>query len=486
MSDPQETFTRRVKKKLQVLETFIKRDLWVDQPQDKRKRKLYHLARMGVLLWEGVKRNDVFLLSAALTYKVTFALMPLLAVMLAFFKGFGALTGQEDRLKEFLLNFMAPDIGTQLATYISTTLENISATAIGIVGFGVLLYTNYSLLHTIEQAFNKVWGIRTDRSFLRRFTAYWTLLTVSPVVIAASLAMTTFVQNHALYVWLTEMIPLFGRFMLIITPVVFAWLALTTFYMFMPNTRVRLGPAFIGAIVAGTSWEIMKSVYVWYNTSVATGSFYGSLATIPVFLLWIYLSWIIVLFGAEVAFAAQHAGRYRREVEAIRVSPAIRDRIALVVCVETVKFFEAGEPAPTDEALAERINAPVRVVHEISYQLVEKGILRRVYPRDGMDPGLMPGRDPGTLTARDVLAAIRNYGDPCALPGGEQADKVYRLIDRAEEEATEALGRTTLKELAAKNEQDGENQESRIENREEGNAGEHQEKGEGSLPSPGS
>ena len=141
--------------------------------------------------------------------------------------------------------------------------------------------------------------------------------------------------------------------------------------------------------------------------------------------------------------------------------------------MEAVKSFESGDPPPTDEALAERINAPVRVVHELSYQLVTQGILRQVYPKDGMDPGLMPARDPGVLTARDVLGAIRNYGDPCALPAGEEANQIYRLMDRAEEEATQVLAKSTLKELARKN---GKN--------EEGKEPSTEERGPGASPPP--
>jgi hypothetical protein len=126
----------------------------------------------------------------------------------------------------------------------------------------------------------------------------------------------------------------------------------------------------------------------------------------------------------------------------------VRDRIALLLAVEVAKAFESGDSAPTDEVIAGRIGAPVRVVHELSYQLVSTGILRQVYPRQGLDPGLMPARDLSTLTARDVLAAIRNFGDPCALPASPEAQAAARLVDQVEQEATGTLNRTTIKALA--------------------------------------
>jgi membrane protein len=220
----------------------------------------------------------------------------------------------------------------------------------------------------------------------------------------------------------------------------------------MPNTRVRFGAALAGALVAGTLWQAMTSLYAWYNAHVVTTyAFYGSLGAVPVFLLWVYLSWIIVLFGAEVAFAAQHVGTYKREIEQVRISAADRDRLALLLTLEAVKPFQAGQPPPTAEEVARRVNSPVRVVHEVLYLLAAKGILREVASADRKDPGYLPARDPGVLTAHDVLLAVRTHGDPFTLPEGPQAAAVCRLVDEAERQAVGALARATLRELAAQN-----------------------------------
>jgi DNA-binding IscR family transcriptional regulator len=193
----------------------------------------------------------------------------------------------------------------------------------------------------------------------------------------------------------------------------------------------------------------MKTVYFWYNTHVVTNyKFYGSLGTIPVFLLWIYLSWIIVLFGAEVAFAAQHVNTYRREIEQTRLSAADRDRLALVVSIEVVRPFTAGARPPTGEEVALRLSSPVRIVNEILYELSSQGILRAVTLPDMKDAGYLPAKDPASTTARDVVAAVRNYGDQGALPPGERAEAVYRLLDQAEAVAMGPLQAVTLRDLA--------------------------------------
>jgi len=442
--------SERLKKRLEGLETFIKRDLWIHKPESRGRKALYKFLRMTILTVEGFVRSEVFLLSAALTFQVTFALVPLLVVMLAVFKGVGGLSNVGKNVQEFLVRYITPQQGGELVGAINDFITNINAAAIGVVGFALLLYTSLSLLHTIEKAFNKIWGVKNSRPLMRRFTVYWTLLTVSPILLGASLAMSTFVTSHGAFRWLTTHVPFFGTVTLILAPFVVAWVMFTGFYAFIPNTRVHFRAALVGALVSGTAWEAMKTVYFWYNKMIVTNyTFYGSLGTIPIFLLWIYLSWIVVLFGAEVAFAVQHVGTYKREVEQVRLSASDRERLALLLCVRPVRAFETGAAPPTAEEIAAQFDAPVRVVHEILYQLAAKGVLREVVVGHQKDPGYMPARDPEVLTARDVLAAIRTYGDVSSLPDGQEAAAVYRLVDQAEEQATAALARVTLKELSA-------------------------------------
>lgn len=439
----------RLYRRWKDVEMFFQRDIWLHRPESRIRRFAYHVLRMGVLTVEGSVRSDVFLLAAALTYQVIFALVPLLAVVLSMFKGFGGLSGVSTKAKDYLLRYIAPEFGDKVTSTIDGFIGNINAAAIGVVGFLALIYTALSLMQTVEKTFNRIWGIKSHRPLLRRFMVYWTILTVSPILLVASVAMTTFVQSNSLYNWLTHNVPYFGAASLTLAPFVFAWVLFTGIYLFMPNTRVQLRAAFIGALVAGTCWEGMKSLYVWYNTKVITAyTFYGSLGSVPVFLLWIYLSWIIVLFGAEVAFAAQHVETYKREVEAVKISHADRERLSLAIAVQTVRPFEEGKPPPTAEAIAGLMSAPVRVVHDILYELAAKGILREVGIGGRKDPGYLPARNPALLTARDVLHAVRSYGDAYALPDGEASRAAYRLVDEAETRATEALSLVSLRELA--------------------------------------
>jgi membrane protein len=438
----------KLRRAIVALRSFLRRDLWLHQPKHRPRRTLYHLLRMGVLTIEGAIRSEVFLLSAALTYKVAFALVPFVAVVLALYKGFGGFEKLFADLKQNVLPYLAPQ-GQEFVDGINAFVGRIDAAALGGIGFLLLLYTSLSLMHTTEDAFNRIWGIKSARTIMRRFTVYWTLLTISPIVLVVSLALSTFVQNHALYLWLTQHVPVFGKLAMSAFSFAFAWGLFTTAYVVLPSTRVRVGAALAGALVAGTAWELLKSGYIWYNSHIVPAyQFYGSMGAIPVFLLWIYLSWVVALFGAEVAFAAQHVGTYRREVQVVRISPAERERLALVVCVRVARPFTEGGPPPTAEGIAAALDAPVRVVHEVVAQLVAQQILREVALSHRKDPGLLPARDPARLTAAQVVAAIRAFGDRCALPDGREKEEVYGLIERAEARALDALGGVTLKALA--------------------------------------
>ncbi|HLY74009.1 MAG TPA: YhjD/YihY/BrkB family envelope integrity protein, partial [Planctomycetota bacterium] len=238
-------------------QTFIKRDLWLGLPEARGPRFLYRALRMGVLIVEGFIKTDVFMLSAALTYQVIFALVPLLVVMLAVVKGVGGFSSAGGKVQHFLLENILPRMGEPpvkgleggdtIADQIDKFINNVNATAVGAIGVVALLYTSISLLNSIENVFNRIWGIKNPRTILRRLTVYWTFLTLSPVLLAASLSMTGVVQSNQLYVWLTTHVPYFGTATLVLTPYVVAWVMFTGFYIFMPNTRVHPGAALIGA-----------------------------------------------------------------------------------------------------------------------------------------------------------------------------------------------------------------------------------------------
>jgi membrane protein len=429
---------------------FLARDIWTLVPGTKKIEFLLRVVRTLVLVFQGFRRGDLFLLSGALTYKTAFALVPLLAVMLAFFHRLGGLAELGERVKNFVLDKLDPSAHGEFAGYLDRFIEQFDAPAIGAVGLVVLAWTAFSLLGTIETAFNRIWGIRNPRRFLRRMATYWIILTLTPVLLAVSLAAAAFFQSQPLMERLAQTVPSLNAFLVGFASFVFAWLLFLAVYLVMPNTRVHIGAALIGAVVAGTLWEITKGAYVWYHARVVTAyEVYGSLGAIPVFLLWVYLSWALVLFGGELAFAIQHSSTYRREIEVSSVSQQFKERLGLLLTLRVTRAFLRAEPAPTAEALAMALDTPIRLVHEVVHQLAVAGVLRESHDRKGRTPGMIPGRDVSALTALDVVRALHTHGtDPSALPADADLARLEGVIDQAYAAAAAPLGGVTLKELA--------------------------------------
>jgi membrane protein len=399
---PRADVTDRIRRTARRTREFLTRGMWTYRPRNRRLDALLSLLRIVALAVQSGWRSDMMLLSAALTYRVLFALVPLLAVMLALFKGLGGMDSASKEVKGFLLRYMAPDLGQEIIGQIDVFIENINAAAIGAVGLLILAYTALGLMNTVEGAMNRVWGVRKQRPFHRRATIAWTFLTIGPILIAASLAMSTFVQSHALFLWLTTHIPGFGRLILVGAPLVFGWCLFTTIYWVIPYASVPLRAALTGGIVAGTVWELMKTLYVWYNTQVVTSyKFYGSLGALPVFLLWIYLSWVIVLVGAQVAYSVQYQ-RIRRE-EALSENQAGPELFALLVVSLVVDRFLPGKEAPAAERIAKDLNLPLQEIEGVLAPLLEKGILRKT---EG--GGYVPGRDASRISLRDVVDAVKS------------------------------------------------------------------------------
>ncbi|HTF56742.1 MAG TPA: YhjD/YihY/BrkB family envelope integrity protein [Planctomycetota bacterium] len=428
---------------------FLLHDLWTREVGKGWRATLTYVLRTGVLVVENTWNRELLVRAAALTYQVVFAVIPLFAVSLALFKTFGGFQKVAGDVRDFLLRNLAPNLGEQVVQTMNNLIDRMDAKAISIVGFAILLYTSVSLLSTVEGAFNRIWGVRRSRSLVRRLTVYWTLLTFGPVCLAISLAVTGFVRNQGAYRWILENVPLANMAMLVIVPCLLTWVVFTAMYKIIPNTRVSWSAAVIGALVGGTAWEILKGLFILYNDRVvASYEVYGTLSAIPIFLLWIYLSWVLVLFGGEIAFAAQHVKTYRREVDAPKLSHAFMERLAVHLMVEIARDFIGGRDPATSEALADRLKVPVRACNDVLFHLTGGGLLREV--SHGQVTTYLPAEDLDRITVKRIVDALRRHGDEPALAvEGVAGDRLGRILQEAEESSSKQLDQVTLRELTS-------------------------------------
>lgn len=441
----------RARDHLRRVETYVHGDLWSHDyfsRQASPRQLLVLFLRSVYIVWTGFSRERLRLRAAALTYTTILSLVPAMAVIFSVFTAFGGLEDARDRLKRQLAEFLSVGHQEKILDFLDQFVG--SASAIGGIGVVFLLATSLSLLTNIEKAFNDIWGLKQDRSFLRRFQSYWPLLTLGPLLLGVSLTVTASVQKHEVVQGLAEFIP-GGRFVLTLLPVVLTWVGFTLAYLIMPNTRVGVRHALIGGVVAGTIWEIAKRLYAIYATqAISYSTIYGSLSVVPLSVIWIYVSWLVALIGATIAFAAQNASTYEPEQDRVRLCQHYLERLAAWLLVLVHEHFEAGRGAMPLDAILHRVPGPPRELRRILERLVEGGLFTQTTVED--ERAYLPGRPAHSTTLADLVRLMRDDGEGAA--GAEEpgvlAGDAFAQLETANDEAYRRLGSESLTQLLAR------------------------------------
>ncbi len=407
------------------------------------------LSRAARLLVRAVRRfgtDDGMIRAAALSYTTLLSLVPFLAVFFALLSAFGRFIRTEARLEAFLLAHLLPSSASAATEYLTRFTRNTAA--IGVIGFVFLLLTALLMLNAIETAFRHIYRLPEGRSIRQRLLSYWTMLTVSPLLLGLSI----YVSGTARRLGpLAESAGLVGAVYLwsYLTPLFITWGAFTLAYLVLPATSVRLRAAAAGAFVAALLWEIAKAAFDWYIRQYASFErLYGALALVPIFLLWINLSWIIILLGAEVAFCVQYPEPDPAGDRPAGGRPAPGPLAARLFWI-VARDFAAGRGRPTAEAIAGELQVDVEAVESAAARLERAGLVARVPdPADADAPaGFLPARPLASVTVAEVVRAGEVPGGGLA-EGAESGSPVLGLLAAAEVEASAVLEGATYGALA--------------------------------------
>jgi len=403
-------------------------------------------ARILTLALQGWDRHEILTRAAALTYVTIFGLVPTIAVALAMFKAFGGLDQAKEVLLPQVLAYVAVGAHDEVRLRIEEFIGNIHGGAVGGAGTVFLVLSVASLLGGIEQAFNAIWEVARSRTFFQRVTIYWTVTTVTPTLVIAGLALPAAVRSLAPLDWVLGWTGGEAFVFSVALPLIFVWAGFTLLYKFVPNTWVDTRAALAGALVAGSLWIAAVWGYAIYaSQAVSYSSIYGSLAALPIFLLWIYVTWVVVLLGAEIAFAAQHVPTSPVVPQKRPLSQEAQELLALRIMVVVSRRFVCGDPAPTTAELAQETQAPPVPTQEAVECLRRAGLL--VAAED--DARLFPARDPEHMSPADVLLALRRQGEADVWPTKDDATVALERWQRTVEEAVRsAWGGATLADLA--------------------------------------
>lgn len=364
-------------------------------------------ARWAAMVGHGFVADQCLLWASALAFTTALSLVPLLAVAFSISKGFGI--QNSDFIHNLLMQVTAGREETVAA--IVGYINNTNVGTLGAVGVGLLFVTVVSLLGSIEKSLNSIWGLKSQRTLWRKFSDYLTVILVCPLLILIAISATASLESSTVVRTLLDVSVLHTAWLGLLKalPYISTWLALLFVYTFIPNTRVRFGAAAAGAVLAGSLWQAVQWGYITYQASFRNyNAIYGSFAQVPLLLIWLFVSWAIVLLGAQISFAVQNSGTYQREATLDAYSHDDRQKLAALALALLTRAFMQGGPHPGNEELARQLDAPVRLVGDVMHMLARAGIVLRVA---GAHPegAYTLARPPDSVRMVDVMLALSRY-----------------------------------------------------------------------------
>ena len=385
----------------------------------------------------------------SLVYTTLLSIVPLLAFSFSVAKGFGI----HEQIQDQMYLFLEPlgDRGAEITDKVMALVYNVDGRVLGGVSLAFFMWTAVSMVQKVEESLNYVWYVSEPRSFARRFTEYMAVLMIGPLAIFIAVGMITAVQNQSIVQYLLQnqiVGPLFVATSKLtpyfIVAGVFAFL-----YWFMPNTRVRVVPALLGGLAGGFIWASMVIVFTTFvATASARQAVYASFAIAIVTLIWLYLNWLTLLIGAQLAFYIQHPEYLRIGRQEPRLSNALRERLALNIMLLVGRAFRDPQQSLSIQALSDALQIPSLTFEPILRDLEDDGLLTTNEKEE-----LLPGRETALITLREILNVVRSQGGTGSWREprwDKHVDDVGRRLDEA---TLSTVGDQTLVDLINEAEQ---------------------------------
>ncbi len=394
---------------------FINTDIWRIRKKDLPRMKYFLIKQLRILLLatRGFGQDQCPLRASALTFYSILSIVPVVAMAFGIAKGFGFQEILENQLMEKFSG--QEDVMIRVVDFAHSLLENTKGGMIVGIGIIVLLWTVIKLLAHIEGSFNDIWEVKKSRSYGRKFSDYLSIMLISPLLIIMSSSATVFITTKIALI--TEKVALIGMFspmiffMLKLIPYCLVWILFIFTYILMPNTKVNFSAGFIGGIIAGTIFQAAQLAYILFQVGVAKyNAIYGSFAALPLFLIWMQLSWLIVLFGAEISFSYQYVDTYEFEPEFRQISPAFKRLLTLQVANRVISTFSKGKMPLTASNLSQALEIPIRLVQQLLDELVESEIFSITEIKENEKLAYQPARDINIITIKSIIEALEHKG----------------------------------------------------------------------------
>lgn len=416
--------------------------------------RLMGLLRIFIASANGFIQDNCYLKASALTFYTLLSVVPILAVAFGIAKGFGFEKLLENLLREKFREY--DQLASQAISFAYSLLQHAQGGLIAGVGVITLFWTFLSLLNNIETTFNEIWKVKKPRTISRKIGDYFAFAVICPVffVIASSVTVYISSQLHQVSVksaWMETISPFF--FLLLkLFPIFLSWIAFTFIYLFMPNTTVRFKAALFAGFIAGTFYQFVQSLYINSQLTISGyGAIYGSFAALPLFLIWLQISWLILLAGAEIAYFAE-SDRARTTLRwSDNISFYSKKKLALLFVANSVYAFKKKELPPTGIQLALKLGIPYGVTQEILTSLVDGGILSETLIPESENIGYQPAADITVLTIKQVMDVLERTGkEVYPLTQTEEFESISHQVDKLDHFSESSKSNVSLQSLPQK------------------------------------
>lgn len=413
---------------------YVTEDIWHIPLGDLPRRKTFLVReiRILVLAFKGFREDKVQLRASALTFNTLLSIIPIVAIAFGIAQSFGFEQRLEEEIRKALTGH--EEVMNWILQTTDNFLDSSSGGFMAGIGLVILIWAVMQVLNHIEKSFNHIWQIKKSRPWVRKFADYLTIMIVAPIFMVVSGSVTVYLNTKTgaitdQAVVLSTIKPLLD-FLLRFAPYIMMWLMLTMLYMVMPNSRVKFKSAFVAGVIAGTLFQLLQILYISSQIGVSKYSaIYGSFAAFPLFIIWMQISWLIVLMGAEISFANQNVSRYEFEYESLNINTYQKRILTLIMLNLIVKRFIAGESPVGASELSKHIKVPVRLARQILYDLNAAGLITEINIDQPRNRLYQPAMDTARMSLSFVLSRTEKAGgEDITVKETQEYKKFNRLI----------------------------------------------------------
>ncbi len=407
------------------LQEFINRDLWSTHDSSPKVAMVTKQIKLLIISIYNSSRHSIGVGASALTFYSLTSLVPVLALIFAISKGFGFETKVIDYIASQFSQYSS--IVDNLTRFATAYLENSSVGILAGAGFVVLGWSVVMVFSNIEGVFNSVWGIKRQRTISKRVINYLAVVIVIPIIVFIQSSLSPSVISTiaeltagvpvlesvaSAILWVLSNIPIFIIF--------------TSAYFFFPNTKVNFLAALYGAAIAGTGYIIFENAYIYFQRVITSYSaIYGSFAALPLFLIWMNVSWLIILFGAELSSAFQNLNKYEYEIKGGEMSRKYRHKLSLLSLSIIINNFIENKGAPTAHYIAQRIGVSTSSIEDILFSLEQAKLVISLEVKEGPEYSYTPAYDLSSMSVVELINKLDSNGNHTEHELGSNIEEVF-------------------------------------------------------------